>query len=161
MAAPETDTETRLLDARELASWRGMLRSYVLLQRDLEQGLDERHGLQHSTYEVLMHLSDAPDGRMRLSDLAKLAVLSRSGLTRLIDRLENDGQVVRERCATDARGYFAVLTEEGRERVDAARGEYLDEVRKRFHDLLSPEEQAVLGDVWTKVLDNLEPGLKP
>lgn len=161
MATPQTDTEARLLDARELASWRGMLRSYVLLQRELEQGLEQRHGLQHSTYEVLMHLSDAPDGRMRLSDLAKLAVLSRSGLTRLIDRLEKDGQVVRERCATDARGYFAVLTAEGRERVDAARGEYLEEVRSRFHDLMSPEEQEVLGAVWTRILERLEPGLKP
>lgn len=161
MATPQTDTEARLLDARELASWRGMLRSYVLLQRELEQGLEQRHGLQHSTYEVLMHLSDAPDGRMRLSDLAKLAVLSRSGLTRLIDRLEKDGQVVRERCATDARGYFAVLTADGRERVDAARGEYLEEVRSRFHDLMSPEEQEVLGAVWTRILERLEPGLKP
>lgn len=161
MATPQTGPAVRLLDDRELAAWRGLLRSYVLLQRELEQGLEARHGLQHSTYEVLMHLSDAPDGRMRLSDLAKLAVLSRSGLTRLIDRLEKDGQVVRERCATDARGYFAVLTEEGRERVTAARGEYLDEVRARFHDLMTPEEQDVLGEVWARILDKLEPGLKP
>lgn len=161
MATPQAGTDVRLLGDRELAAWRGMLRSYVLLQRELEQGLEERHGLQHSTYEVLMHLSDAPDGRMRLSDLAKLAVLSRSGLTRLIDRLEKDGQVVRERCATDARGYFAVLTLEGRARVQEARGEYLDEVRSRFHDLMTPEEQEVLGTVWTKILDRLEPGLQP
>lgn len=161
MATPRTDPEVRLLDDRELAAWRGMLRSYVLLQRELEQSLEQRHGLQNSTYEVLMHLSDAPDGRMRLSDLAKLAVLSRSGLTRLIDRLEKDGQVVRERCATDARGYFAVLTPEGRDRVTAARGEYLDEVRSRFHDLMTSEEQELLGGVWTRVLDRLEPGLKP
>lgn len=161
MVPPQTDTAVRLLDDRELAAWRGLLRSYVLLQRDLEQGLEARHGLQHSTYEVLMHLSDAPDGRMRLSDLAKLAVLSRSGLTRLIDRLEKDGQVVRERCATDARGYFAVLTDEGRARVAAARGEYLEEVRARFHDLMTPEEQDVLGEVWTRILDKLEPGMKP
>jgi DNA-binding MarR family transcriptional regulator len=161
MVTQKSDADLRLLDERELASWRGMLRSYVLLQRELEQGLEQRHGLQHSTYEVLMHLSDAPDGRMRLSDLAALAVLSRSGLTRLIDRLEKDGQVVRERCATDARGYFAVLTAEGRERVTAARGEYLEEVRARFHDLMTPEEQEVLGDVWARVLEKLEPGMKP
>jgi DNA-binding MarR family transcriptional regulator len=98
---------------------------------------------------------------MRLSDLAKLAVLSRSGLTRLIDRLEKDGQVVRERCATDARGYFAVLTAEGRDRVNAARGEYLDEVRSRFHDLMTPEEQETFGDVWARILGRLEPGLAP
>jgi DNA-binding MarR family transcriptional regulator len=161
MATPDTDTTVRHLDPRELAAWRGMLRAYAYLQRDLEQGLEQRHGLQNSTYEVLMHLSDAPDGRMRLSDLANLAVLSRSGLTRLIDRLEKEGQVVRERCETDARGYYAVLTAEGRERVTAARAEYLDEVRERFHDLMTPEEQELLGDLWTRVLDRLEPGMKP
>lgn len=161
MVTPETVPDVRLLDDRELAAWRGLLRSYVLLQRDLEGRLEDRHGLQNSTYEVLMHLSDAPDGRMRLSDLAKLAVLSRSGLTRLIDRLEKDGQVVRERCATDARGYFAVLTAEGRERVTAARAEYLEDVRARFHDLMSADEQETLGVVWGRILENLEPGLKP
>jgi DNA-binding MarR family transcriptional regulator len=163
MSAPETDDaiELQLLGDRELAAWRGMLRSYVLLQRELEQGLEQRHGLQNSTYEVLMHLSDAPEGRMRLSDLANLAVLSRSGLTRLIDRLEKDGHVTRERCETDARGYFAVLTPAGRERVTAARADYLAEVRERFHDLVTPEEQETLGAVWGRVLERLEPGLKP
>lgn len=158
-----TDTQPapRLLTDRELAAWRGMLRSYVLLQRDLEATLEEGHGLQNSTYEVLMHLSDAPDGRMRLSDLASLAILSRSGLTRLIDRLEREGQVSRERCEADARGYYAVLTDEGRARVTAARGEYLNDVRARFLDLMTPEEQQVLGDVWARVLEGLEPGLRP
>lgn len=150
-----------LLTPRELAAWRGMLRSQVLLQRELEVGLERDHGLQTSTYEVLMHLSDAPDGRMRLSDLAELAILSRSGLTRLIDRLEREGQVTRERCEDDARGYFAVLTEAGREQVTAARSRYLDEVRARFLDLLTPDEQEVLGSVWARVLERLEPGLEP
>lgn len=163
MSSPETDTTTgaRLLSTRELAAWRGMLRSYVLLQRELETELEQRHGLQNSTYEVLMLLSDAPDGQMRLSDLAKHAVLSRSGLTRLVDRLEKDGLVVRNRCETDARGYFAVLTDEGRTRVAAARADYLEEVRARFHDLMTPEEQEQLGDIWGRVLDRIEPGLRP
>lgn len=159
--AIETDTAPRLLEPRELAAWRGMLRTYVLIQRELEVELERRHGLQNSTYEVLMHLSDAPEGRMRLSDLATLAILSRSGLTRLIDRLEKEGQVTRERCETDARGYFAVLTEEGRTRVTAARREYLDAVRERFLDLMTPEEQEQLGGIWGRVLEQLEPGLEP
>jgi DNA-binding MarR family transcriptional regulator len=108
-----------------------------------------------------MHLSDAPDGRMRLSDLAELAILSRSGLTRLIDRLEREGQVERERCPEDARGYFAVLTEEGRARVDAARTEYLQDVRALFLERLSSDERDLLGTVWARVLSDLEPGLEP
>lgn len=138
-----------------------MLRVNTLLERALEEPLSRDHGLQTSTYEVLMHLSDAPDGRLRLSDLAREAVLSRSGLTRLVDRLERDGLVHRERCESDARGYFAVLTDEGRAKIDGARGAYLDDVRERFLSRLTVEEQELLGDVWTRVLDGLEPGLRP
>jgi DNA-binding MarR family transcriptional regulator len=159
MAAARSTSE--LLNRQELAAWRGMLRSYTLLQRELESRLEARDGLQNSSYEVLMHLSDAPDGRMRLSDLAELAILSRSGLTRLIDRLEREGQVERERCPDDARGYFAVLTDEGRERVEAARAAYLQDVRSLFLERMSSEERDVLGAVWARVLAELEPGLEP
>ncbi len=155
------DVLPELLNRQELAAWRGMLRTYTLLQRELEQRLEARDGLQNSSYEVLMHLSDAPDGRMRLSDLAELAILSRSGLTRLIDRLEREGQVERERCPEDARGYYAVLTAEGRARVDAARGAYLSDVRALFLERLTAEERDVLGTVWGRLLSELEPGLEP
>ncbi|MFA4929309.1 MAG: MarR family transcriptional regulator [Patulibacter sp.] len=159
MAAERSTPE--LLNRQELAAWRGMLRTYTLLQRELETRLEARDGLQNSSYEVLMHLSDAPEGRMRLSDLAALAILSRSGLTRLIDRLEREGHVERERCPEDARGYFAVLTDEGRARVDAARGEYLQDVRTLFLEQMTSEERDVLGSVWARVLAELEPGLEP
>ncbi len=151
----------RLLDARELAAWRGMLRAHVLLSRELEAELLRDHGLQLSAYEVLMHLSDAPGGRLRLAELAELAILSRSGLTRLIDRLEREGHVVRERCESDARGFFAVLTAEGRSRVTAARADYLDAVRDRFLSLVTAEEQDQLGAIWTRVLAAIDPGLRP
>lgn len=161
MSADRTPSPPELLNRQELAAWRGMLRTYTLLQRELETRLEARDGLQNSTYEVLMHLSDAPDGRMRLSDLAELAILSRSGLTRLIDRLEREGQVARERCPEDARGYFAVLTDEGRARVEAARTEYLQDVRALFLERLSSDERDVLGTIWARVLSDLEPGLEP
>lgn len=159
--AAATDTAPRLLDRRELAAWRGLVRTQVLLAREFEGELVRDHGLQLTAYEVLMHLVDAQDGRLRLSDLATLAVLSRSGLTRLIDRLEREGLVVRERCPSDARGYFAVITEKGREQVTAARKDYLDNVRAHFLDLVSDEEQEQLGAIWTRILQALEPGLKP
>jgi DNA-binding MarR family transcriptional regulator len=156
-----TPRAPRLLDARELAAWRGMLRAHVLLSRELEAELLRDHGLQLSAYEVLMHLSDAPGGRLRLAELAELAILSRSGLTRLIDRLEREGHVIRERCESDARGFFAVLTAAGRSRVTAARADYLESVRDRFLSLLSAEEQEQLGAIWTRVLAELGPGLAP
>ncbi|MDX8153469.1 MarR family transcriptional regulator [Patulibacter brassicae] len=156
-----TPRAPRLLDARELAAWRGMLRTHVLLSRELEAELLRDHGLQLSAYEVLMHLSDAPGGRLRLAELAELAILSRSGLTRLIDRLEREGHVIRERCESDARGFFAVLTAAGRSRVTAARADYLEAVRDRFLSLLSAEEQEQLGAIWTRVLAELGPGLVP
>jgi len=169
MSTTETETATpdgasdgpRLLDPRELAAWRGMLRTHVLLERRAEADLLRDHGLQLSSYEVLMHLADAPDGRLRLSELADLAILSRSGLTRLIDRLEREGRVDRERCPDDARGFFAVITEQGRREVTAARRDYLDGVRERFLDLLSAEEQEQLGAIWARVLRSLGPGLRP
>lgn len=160
---PEGDAARapRLLEPRELAAWRGMLRAHVLLSRELEAELVRGHGMQLSAYEVLMHLSDAPDGRLRLAELAELAILSRSGLTRLIDRLEREGHVVRERCESDARGFYAVLTAEGRARVTAARADYLEAVRRRFLDRLSAEEQERLGDVWRRVLAAIDPDLRP
>ncbi len=161
MTVERTPPAPELLNRQELAAWRGMLRTYTLLQRELEARLEARDGLQNSSYEVLMHLSDAPDGRMRLSDLAALAILSRSGLTRMIDRLEREGQVVRERCPEDARGYFAVLTDEGRAQVAAARVEYLQDVRTLFLERMSSKERDVLGTVWARLLAELEPGLEP
>lgn len=161
VSADRVPSPPELLNRQELTAWRGMLRTYTLLQRELEARLEARDGLQNSTYEVLMHLSDAPDGRMRLSDLAELAILSRSGLTRLVDRLEREGHVSRERCPDDARGYFAVLTDEGRARVDAARSAYLQDVRELFLQRLSSSERDVLGEIWARVLSDLEPGLEP
>jgi DNA-binding MarR family transcriptional regulator len=83
-------------------------------------------------------------------------ILSRSGLTRLVDRLERDGLLVRESCASDARGAFAKLTPAGEEKLTAARATHLAGVRSLFLDHLSPEEQDVLAAIWTRVL----PGAK-
>ena len=88
----------------ELAAWRGLLRSHAALVRDLDAELHARHDLSLHEYEVLLTLADAPDGRMRMSELATAVVLSQSGLTRLVDRLVRDGSVARVRCEGDRRG---------------------------------------------------------
>jgi DNA-binding MarR family transcriptional regulator len=140
------------LAERELGAWRGLLRVHASLSKALDASLEAEHGLPLTSYEVLMYLADAESMKMRMCDLAESVILSRSGLTRLVDRLERDGLLTRETCSSDARGAFAKLTPAGRERLAAARVTHLAQVRALFLDLLSPEELEVLGSVWERVL---------
>ncbi|HWI73642.1 MAG TPA: MarR family transcriptional regulator [Baekduia sp.] len=140
------------LDDRELRAWRGLLRVHASLSKALDNQLDREHGLPLTSYEVLLYLADAEGQKMRMCDLASSVILSRSGLTRLVDRLERDGLLVRESCASDARGAFAKLTPAGHEKLAAARATHLAGVRSLFLDHLTPEEQDVLGAVWARVL---------
>jgi DNA-binding MarR family transcriptional regulator len=140
------------LDSRELRAWRGLLRVHAQLSKALDAQLDAAHGLPLTSYEVLMYLSDADGGRMRMNDLASSVLLSRSGLTRLVDRLERDGYLERCSCAHDARGAFAVLTPAGREKLEAARETHLAGVRELFLGRFSSDELDVLGDAWDRVL---------
>jgi DNA-binding MarR family transcriptional regulator len=141
----------RLLDRDELAAWRGMLRVHADLTRILDAELTGRHGLPLSSYEVLLFLADAPGGRMRMSELADSVLLSRSGLTRLVDRLERDGLLERERCDDDARGWFAAITPRGRALFDEARATHLEGVRERFLNHYSRAELRSLGELWERV----------
>jgi DNA-binding MarR family transcriptional regulator len=128
-----------------------MLRAHAELTRALNAQLTREHKLPLSSYEVLLFLADAPEGRMRMSELAESVLLSRSGLTRLVDRLERDGLLKRERCESDARGLFAEITPEGRELFDAARRTHLDGVRALFLDRFSRDELRALGELWQKL----------
>lgn len=153
MATPETEPLTAdALDDRELRAWRGLLRAHAALTKALGTDLEREHGLPLTSYEVLMNLHDAPGRRMRMSELACCVILSRSGLTRLVDRLAREGLLEREACDDDARGAFAVLTEEGRLRVTAARRTHLAGVRTRFLERLSDDELEALGAVWDRVV---------
>jgi DNA-binding MarR family transcriptional regulator len=146
------NTTISRLDARELRAWRGLLRVHAQLSKALDAQLDATHGLQLTSYEVLLYLSDAEGGRMRMNDLASSVLLSRSGLTRLVDRLEREGYLERCSCAHDARGAFAVLTQAGREKLEAARETHLAGVREHFLAHFTPEELELLGDAWERVL---------
>ena len=140
-----------LLDRDELAAWRGMLRTHAELTRALDAELAREHDLPLSSYEVLLFLADSESGRMRMSELADSVLLSRSGLTRLVDRLERQGLLRRERCESDARGLFAEITPEGRELFDAARVTHLDGVRKLFLSRYSRDELKMLAALWAKL----------
>jgi DNA-binding MarR family transcriptional regulator len=151
-AGPEHGRNAERLDERELRAWRGMLRVHATLTKALDADLDAAHGLPLSSYEVLMHLYDADEQRMRMSDLAASVILSRSGLTRLVDRLEREGLIERQSCASDARGSFASLTPAGRRKLQAARATHLAGVRSLFVDRFSAEELELLGDAWERLL---------
>jgi DNA-binding MarR family transcriptional regulator len=140
-----------LLNEEELAAWRGLLRAHSELVRTLDAELAREHDMPLSTYEVLLYLNDSDGGRMRMSELADSVLLSRSGLTRLVDRLERDGLLRRERCESDARGLFAEITDEGRSVFAAARATHLDGVRRIFLDRFTQDELRTLGALWRKL----------
>ncbi len=151
MPATSSDQLSRL----ELAAWRGLLRTHSRLARELDRELETAHGLPLTHYEVLLHLEAAPEHRLRMGDLAESVLLSQSGVTRLVDRLECDGFVVRERCPADRRGLNARLTGEGLAKLREARPTHLAGIRERFVARLSEAELRALAAVWTR----LRPGI--
>lgn len=142
---------TQGLTESELRAWRGLLRTHAMLVKRLDAELESAHGLALTSYEVLLHLWNSDEGQMRMCDVAESVLLSRSGLTRLVDRLERDGLVERVSCQDDARGAYARLTETGLAKLREARGTHLDGVRRHFLAHLSPEQQDMLGDAWDRV----------
>jgi DNA-binding MarR family transcriptional regulator len=110
------------------------------------------HGLSVSSYEVLMFLADASDWRLRMSEIADRVLLSRSGLTRLVDRLAELDYVTRCAADGDGRGMYAELTDAGAKKLEAARRTHRAGVRRFFLERLSTTDQIVLGDIWTRFL---------
>jgi DNA-binding MarR family transcriptional regulator len=142
--------DARLTD-EELGAWRGLLRVHAELMRALDAELEARHDLPISSYDVLVNLAEAPGGKLRMRDLADAVLLSRSGLTRLVDRLEREGLIERDTCTSDGRGCFAVLTDKGEELLSHARPTHLAGVRERFLAHFSREELGTLAELWERV----------
>jgi DNA-binding MarR family transcriptional regulator len=132
-------------------AWRGLLRAHACLSKRLDAALDQAHGLPLTSYEVLDRLDDSSGGRMRMCDLADQAQLSRSGLTRLVDRLEREQLIERCSCEQDARGSFACLTPAGRQRLSDARVTHLAVVREQFFSRFSEVELSLLADMCQRV----------
>jgi len=152
VTSPTQPAPAELLTPRELGAWRGMLRVHATLTKALDAELEARHGLPLTSYEVLLFLQEAQEERMRMCDLASSVLLSRSGLSRLVDRLERDGLLAREACAADARGAFARLTPKGREVLAEARATHLAGIRAMFLSQLSEAEQELLAGIWERLL---------
>ena len=146
-------TDGRQLDERELAAWRGMLVTHSRVIAALDAELEREHGLALGSYEVLLQLAESPDQSLRMGTLADRLLLSRSGLTRLVDRLAGRGLVERHSCPSDRRGTYARLTDEGRKRFDDARPTHLRGVREHFLGLLGDGDMERLAATWDRVLD--------
>ena len=131
--------------------WRDFLRAHATVTRDLERDLVARAGLPLAWYDVLLQLAEAPGRRLRMAELADRVLLSRSGLTRLIDRLQAEGLVRRERSADDARGTFTVLTPEGFERLRAAAPVHLAGIRDHWLLHFSDDDLRLLGGLLGRV----------
>jgi DNA-binding MarR family transcriptional regulator len=139
------------LSPGELAAWRGFLRTHARLLRHLDRQLTDEQGLPTSSYEVLLRLGEAPRGTMRMKDIADSLLLSRSGLSRVVDELERKGYVARQTCASDARGTEAVITRSGRSAFRKAQNSHLRSVRAEFLDKLTEKQLRQLAEVWTAV----------
>lgn len=133
-------------------AWGGFLRTFAVLDQAIDADLQARHGLRHTEFEVLLRLRVAPGGRMRIQELATTSLLTRSGTSRLVNRLEVAGLVTRQVAPEDGRGSYAVLTAAGMQLVDDLRAEHVRFVRERFHDRLTQQELRTLARVWTKLL---------
>jgi DNA-binding MarR family transcriptional regulator len=142
----------------ELAAWRGMLEVHARVTQQLDAQMRAEHGLSISAYEVLMFLADAPEHRMRMSEIADSALLSRSGCTRLVDRLVELGYVTRCPASTDGRGLYAQLTDAGLEKIRAARITHRNGVRQFFLGRVTTTDQIALGDIWTRFHNAAQPG---
>ncbi|MEU8437572.1 MarR family transcriptional regulator [Streptomyces sp. NPDC029216] len=137
---------TRWLDEREMRAWRCFLAASALVNRHLDQQLKDDSGLSHPQYEILVRLAAAPDGELRMTELANGLINSKSGLTYQVTQMEKAGLVRRRSCPSDVRGVFAVLTEAGRARLEAAAPGHVTAVREALVDVLTPEQLDALAD---------------
>lgn len=140
------------IDARTLAVWADFLRVHATLTEVLERELADAAGLPLAWYDVLTQLDAAPEGRLRMQELAAAVVLSKSGLTRLVDRLELAGLVARTSCPSDRRGTFAEITDDGRRALAAARPVHLRGVGRHFAAHLEPTQLDALGAAMAVLL---------
>ena len=153
-ARPETEgacpAEVALDDPR-LGAWRAFLFAQAAVLRRLESELLQEERISLAEYDALVQLAIPEDRRLRMSELADRLIISRSGVTRLVDRLESQGLVARSQCAPDGRGAYAVLTHAGLMRLREAVPTHLRHVEEHFLSVITPQELAVIQEAMTRV----------
>lgn len=138
-------------ESRRDRAWRVFLSANVQLMDRLDQELQQRSGLNLTDYEILSVLSEATDRRLRMSDLARQVLVSRSRLTYRVDRLAEVNFVTREECEDDRRGLWAILTEEGETALEGAKTGHERDINTWFFDLMSDQEAEVMADVMARI----------
>lgn len=143
------------LDEGQQRAWRAYLRAGRLLDVALDRDLGD--GVQLSEYEILVQLSEAPQRRRRMSEIADLVVQSRSRLTHTASRLERQGWVAREQCSGDRRGVELLLTDEGMAELVRLAPVHVASVRRHLVDLITPEQLTELGTIMVAISEHLDP----
>src|SRR6266496_70080 len=158
LAPPTGDQPAeRWLDPADMKAWLAFLEVSHLLERAIEEQLRHDAGLSHAQYEILSRLGAADGGQLRMSGLADVIVVSRSGLTYQITQLEKAGLVRRERCPSDERGILAILTPAGRDALTRAAPGHLRVVRENLIDALTPAQREALAEGLTAARARLRP----
>jgi DNA-binding MarR family transcriptional regulator len=146
---------SRWLTEEEQRAWRGLLRMTSQLNARANRLLQEEYGISLADYEVLVALSEAPEGRLRVFEVADALAWEQSRVSHQLARMARRGLITREGCATDARGAFAVLTTVGRGAIERAAPAHVEQVRQLVFDELSHEQVSALTEITTRVLDRL------
>jgi DNA-binding MarR family transcriptional regulator len=149
-----TDGQPRWLSDDEQQAWRATVHLSQMLLRQLDRDLVP-HGLSGHDYEILVELSEAPDRRMRMTDLADATSQSRSRLSHQVSRMETRGLVRREDCEGDKRGTFAVLTSAGMDAIKRAAPSHVENVRRHFVDRLTPQQLEEIRVAFQPIVDYL------
>ena len=151
---PDTDGQPHWLTAEEQQAWRATVRLSTLLLRQLDRDLTA-YGLNARDYEILVELSEAPDHRLRMTDLADATSQSRSRLSHQVSRMEKRGLVRRDDCEGDKRGTFAVLTKAGFQAIERVAPYHVENVRRHFIDRLSAQQQEEIRSSFQPIVDYL------
>lgn len=154
-------SETRWLDERELQAWRSLQFMQMRLEGELARQLAADSGLSYPDYLVMVALTEKPAGRMRLFELADVLGWERSRVSHQVARMTDRGLVAKEKCGSDGRGAFVVITSKGRREIEAAAPGHVDVVRHLFIDRLTPAQLASICDIAEGVLAALDEGEQP
>lgn len=138
--------------SEELSAWLNLIQSYEAVAAGLETTLERAKGLSLAEHEVLVRLAEAPDGRLRMLDLTNLVLLSKSGVTRLVDRMQGEGLVERQSCPTDRRVVYATITAKGRLVLEEMTPAFLAGIERHFARHLSDADVRSLRKVLRKLL---------
>lgn len=151
MKGPTAKMSSELLSGATLDAWQRLLRAHGVIARVLDAEMQSSHGITLSDYDVLVNLRDADEDCLKMSELSRRALLTRSGMTRLIQGLERCGLVQRAACPSDARVSYAAITDAGRILLEQARVTHHAGIRRVFADHLTDAEIETFGTLLAKI----------